>query len=108
MDARTSKLIPGKILVKKRFVYLALPLSLTVATPSFASSSSPLKIPLVAGAWEANGNASFLAKEALPNGILQVTSESERGYVALKDGHRISKGSWKGSFARGMVILLQP
>lgn len=87
MDARTSILISGKIFVKKRLVYLALLLSLTVATSSFASSSSPLQIPLVAGAWEANGNASFLAKEAFPNGILQVTSESERGYVALKDGY---------------------
>lgn len=55
--------------------------------PSFASPSSPLQVPLVASAWNAGGNATFLSKEAFPNGILQVTSESERGFVALKDGH---------------------
>lgn len=73
--------------MEKRFVYLAMSLGLAVAAPSFSSSPSPPQIPLVAGAWEANGNAAFLAKEAFPNGILQVTSESEKGFVALKDGH---------------------
>lgn len=73
--------------MKKRSVYLALSLSLAAATPSFASPSSPLQVSLVASAWNADGNATFLAKEAFPNGILQVTSESERGSVALKAGH---------------------
>jgi hypothetical protein len=46
-----------------------------------------MPLPSVASAWEANGNATFIAREAFPNGILQVTSESEKGFVALKDGH---------------------
>ncbi|QRN52269.1 family 16 glycoside hydrolase [Dyella caseinilytica] len=46
-----------------------------------------MQIPLVADGWQASGNASFITREAFPNGILQVTSESEQGFVALKDKH---------------------
>jgi hypothetical protein len=42
---------------------------------------------MVADAWQANGNATFITREAFPNGILQVTSESEQGFVALKNEH---------------------
>lgn len=60
-------------------------LALLGVTSAFASSTTPIHVPLVAGGWQANGNATFIAREAFPNGILQVTSQSEAGFVALKD-----------------------
>jgi len=60
-------------------------LSLLGATSAFAVPMTPLQIPLVAAGWQANGNATFITREAFPHGILQVTSESEAGFVALKD-----------------------
>lgn len=57
------------------------------ATSTFASTPTALQIPLVTDAWQASGNATFITREAFPNGILQVTSESEGGFVALKNGH---------------------
>jgi hypothetical protein len=69
---------------KRRFPSICA-LSLLSATSVFASPTTPLPIPLAAGDWQANGNATFIAREAFPNGILQVTSESEEGFVALKD-----------------------
>jgi Domain of Unknown Function (DUF1080) len=60
-------------------------LSLLGATSAFAAPMTPLQIPLVASGWQANGNATFITREAFPHGILQVTSESEAGFVALKD-----------------------
>lgn len=67
--------------------HLAWTLGLLSATSTFASTTYPSQIPLVADAWQANGNAAFITKEAFPNGILQVTSESEQGFVALKNEH---------------------
>lgn len=67
-------------------------LSLLSATQGFAATVAPLRIPLVADAWQAHGNAAFLTREAFPNGILQVTSESEQGFVALNDT-RFDNGS---------------
>ncbi|HKT29362.1 family 16 glycoside hydrolase [Dyella sp.] len=46
---------------------------------------APVNVPLVASTWQASGNATFITREAFPNGILQVTSESERGFVVSKD-----------------------
>lgn len=60
-------------------------LSLLGATTAFASSMTPLPIPFVAGSWATQGNATFITREAFPNGILQVTSESEEGFVASKN-----------------------
>src|SRR6202000_1646091 len=54
---------------------------------SFAATAPPVQIPLVADAWQANGNATFISREAFPNGILQVSSESAEGFVALKNEH---------------------
>jgi Domain of Unknown Function (DUF1080) len=54
-------------------------------TSACASPITPIYIPLVADGWQTSGNATFIAREAFPNGILQVTSESEAGFVALKD-----------------------
>lgn len=56
-------------------------------TSTFASTTPPSQIPLKAATWQSTGNATFITKEAFPNGILQVTSESEQGFVALKDEH---------------------
>jgi len=60
--------------------------ALGIASAS-ASTLTPLPIPLVADNWQASGNATFITREAFPHGILQVTSESEQGFVALKDQH---------------------
>lgn len=68
-------------------VRLVCALTLLSVTSAFASTSSPFKIPLVADAWHASGNAAFISREGFPNGIVQVTSESEQGFVALKNGH---------------------
>ena len=57
------------------------------ATSTFASTVSPSPVPLTADRWQASGNAMFITREAFPNGILQVTSESEQGFVALKGEH---------------------
>jgi hypothetical protein len=73
--------------MQKRFVRSVCALGVFGAASAFASTATPLPIPLVAGNWLASGNASFIAKEAFPQGILQVTSESEEGFVALKDQH---------------------
>jgi hypothetical protein len=73
--------------MQKRFIRSVCALSVLGAATSSASTVAPLPIPLVADNWQANGNATFIAKEAFPYGILQVTSESEQGFVALKDKH---------------------
>jgi hypothetical protein len=78
------KLILWQLTMQKRFAPFILALALGI-TPVFASSINAVHIPLVADAWQADGNATFIAREAFPNGILQVTSESEAGFVALKD-----------------------
>ncbi|RUL62192.1 DUF1080 domain-containing protein [Dyella dinghuensis] len=71
--------------MQNRFTPSAFALGLLGATSALAAPMMPIHIPLVASGWEANGNATFIAREAFPNGILQVTSESEAGFVALKD-----------------------
>src|SRR5882672_9523364 len=68
-----------------RLTPLIFALSLLGVTAAVASPMAPIQIPLVAGGWQASGNATFIAREAFPNGILQVTSKSEAGFVALKD-----------------------
>ena len=60
-------------------------LSIFGAASALASTVAPSPIPLTAENWQANGNATFITREAFPQGILQVTSESEQGFVALKD-----------------------
>ena len=82
--ARVRALVLWYLEMKKRLVPSILALGLGM-TSAFASSITSVKIPLVASAWQANGNATFMAREAFPNGILQVTSESEEGFVASKD-----------------------
>jgi hypothetical protein len=67
-------------------------LSLPGVASAVASPMTPIQTPLVAGGWQANGNATFIAREAFPNGILQVTSMSEAGFVALKD-HPFDNGT---------------
>jgi hypothetical protein len=73
--------------MRKRFICSVLALSLASATSAFATTAAPWQIPLTADAWQSNGNATFITHEAFPNGILQVTSESEEGFVTLKGGH---------------------
>jgi len=70
-----------------RFIRSICALSVLGAASAFASTVMPLPISLVADNWQASGNATFIAREAFPQGILQVTSESEQGFVALKDMH---------------------
>jgi hypothetical protein len=73
--------------MQKRLIRSACALGLLSATSTFATTTAPLPIPLVADSWQTSGNAAFITREAFPNGILQVTSESEQGFVALKDQH---------------------
>jgi hypothetical protein len=73
--------------MQKRLIRPILALGLLSTASAFASTVAPLQIPLVADRWQSSGNATFLAREAFPNGILQVTSESEQGFVALKGQH---------------------
>jgi len=73
--------------VKKRLASSVCALTLLSAASAFASTLSPFQIPFVADGWQASGNATFIAKEGFPNGILQVTSASEQGFVALKNQH---------------------
>ena len=70
-----------------RFIRSICALSVLGAASAFASTVMPLPISLVADNWQASGNATFIAREAFPQGILQVTTESEQGFVALKDMH---------------------
>jgi hypothetical protein len=70
-----------------RFIRSICAFSVLGAASAFASTVMPLPISLVADNWQASGNATFIAREAFPQGILQVTSESEQGFVALKDMH---------------------
>ena len=73
--------------MQKRFIRSVCALSVLGAASAFASTVTPMPIPLVSDQWQASGNATFIAREAFPHGILQVTSESEEGFVALKDKH---------------------
>ena len=73
--------------MQKRFVRSVCALSVLGAASAFASTVIPLPISLAADHWQASGNATFITREAFPQGILQVTSESEQGFVALKDAH---------------------
>jgi hypothetical protein len=87
---RTAKLhtpLLRRTHVKKRFVCfcLASAFSWTAATSLGAPAAASAQIPLTADNWQTHGNATFIAREAFPNGILQVTSESEQGFVALKN-----------------------
>lgn len=72
--------------MQKQFARSIVALSLLSSALACASSDIPttVNLPLVANAWQADHNATFIAREAFPNGILQVTSESERGFVASK------------------------
>lgn len=71
--------------MQNRFIPSIVTLSLLGVASAFASPVTPTHIPLVADIWQASGNATFIAREAFPYGILQVTSQSEAGFVALKD-----------------------
>jgi hypothetical protein len=73
--------------MQKRLVRSLCTLGLLSATSAFASAIASVPIPLTIDNWQAHGNAAFLSREAFPYGILQVTSESEEGFVALKDKH---------------------
>jgi hypothetical protein len=57
-----------------------------VATVAGALAAAPAPVPFTASRWSANGNATFLVKEAFPDGLMEVTSESEAGYATLNDG----------------------
>jgi hypothetical protein len=71
--------------MQKRMASSVFALGLLSVTSAFASLTTPMPIPFVAGDWQSHGHATFIAREAFPNGILEVTSESEEGFVALKD-----------------------
>jgi Domain of Unknown Function (DUF1080) len=71
--------------MQQRFIRSVCALGALGAASASASTVTPWPIPLVAENWQASGHAAFIAKEAFPHGILQVTSESEEGFVALKD-----------------------
>jgi hypothetical protein len=73
--------------MQKRLIRSVCSLCVLGATSTFASTIAPLPISLVADNWQASSNATFITREAFPHGILQVTSESEQGFVALKDTH---------------------
>lgn len=73
--------------MQKRFIRTVCALAGLGAASAFAATVTPLPIPLVPDNWQANGNGTFISREAFPHGILQVTSESEQGFVALKDTH---------------------
>jgi len=73
--------------MQKQFIRSACALGFCGAASAFGSAITPLPVALVAGNWQASGNAEFIAREAFPYGMLRVTSESEEGFVALKDGH---------------------
>jgi hypothetical protein len=73
--------------MQKRLIRSGCTFGVLGAASAFASTVTPLPIPLVADNWQASGNGTFIAREAFPHGILQVTSESEQGFVALKDKH---------------------
>ena len=73
--------------MQKRFIHSALVASVLSAASAFASTVPPLPIPLIADNWNTSGNATFIAREAFPQGILQVTSESEEGFAVLKNKH---------------------
>jgi hypothetical protein len=73
--------------MQKRFIRSVCALSAVGAASAFASTVTSLPIPLVTDNWQASGHATFIAREGFPQGILQVTSESEEGFVALKDKH---------------------
>ncbi len=73
--------------MQKRLISSLCALSALGSAAAFAATVAPSPIPLVADNWQANSNATFIAREAFPHGILQVTSESEQGFVALKDQH---------------------
>lgn len=75
------------MLMQKRSGRLVCALGAVGIASASASTLTPLPIPLVADNWQASGNATFITREAFPQGILQVTSESEQGFVALKDQH---------------------
>lgn len=68
--------------MQKRLVHLVCALGPATA---LAAAVTPVPIPLIADHWQTSGNGTFIAREAFPQGILQVTSESEQGFVALKD-----------------------
>jgi hypothetical protein len=76
-----------QIPMQKRLIRSVCALAALSAATAFASTVTPLPIPLVADSWQASGNATFIAREAFSHGILQVTSESEEGFVALKNTH---------------------
>ncbi|MBE1160791.1 family 16 glycoside hydrolase [Dyella acidiphila] len=71
--------------MQKPLTGLVCALALLCTVPMPATADAPAQIPLIDSAWEANGHASFITREAFPNGILQVTSPSEEGFVALKN-----------------------
>jgi hypothetical protein len=71
--------------MQKRIIVLTCVMSLLTVAPAFASMPPPMHIPLVASGWQTTGNALFTTREAMPQGILQVTSAGEQGFVALKN-----------------------
>lgn len=71
--------------MQKRLICSVWALGALGAGASFAATAPPVRIPLVADAWQAGGNANFISREAFPGGILQVTSASEQGFVALRN-----------------------
>jgi hypothetical protein len=71
--------------MQKQLVTSIYALGLLGAVSASASAIAPLRVPLVAGNWQANGNAVFISREGFSSGILQVTSESEQGFATLKD-----------------------
>jgi hypothetical protein len=71
--------------MRKRLAFLVCALGLLGLPPAFASTITPVQIPLVDGDWQSNANATFITREGIPNGILQVTSAGEHGFVVLKD-----------------------
>jgi hypothetical protein len=83
--ARVHALILRQMEMQIRLTVLIFALGLSGITSAFASPVTPMHIPLVSSGWQASGNATFIAQEGFPNGILHVTSESEAGFVALKD-----------------------
>jgi len=67
-----------------RLAFLGLIIAGLDTNPVLATPA--VSVPFTAGHWTAHGNATFLTREAFPGGLLQVTSDSEEGYVTLTDG----------------------
>lgn len=71
--------------MQQRFLPPILAAAFFSAASTVAAAATPLSVPLTANHWQGTGTAVFIQREGFPYGIAQVTSESEEGFVALKN-----------------------